>query len=154
MSSSSLPPRDLLKTSSEPRKTLTKRQSDQKQKLQPNVFQPPPQIPARMDWSCYWSGFEGLDKWTFPWGGADWKLLGWEGQWEWRLDGVSTVRREALEVRRRRRRVLGGGAWLPPFREEGKTGQAKSPWGLWNKSLRQKNSKKDFFYLMSWSQLR
>ena len=72
----------------------------------------------------------------------------------WWLDGVSTVRREALEVRRRRGRVLGGGAWLPPFREEGKTGQAKSPWGLWNKSLRQKNSKKDFFYLMSWSQLR
>ena len=72
----------------------------------------------------------------------------------WRLDGVSTVRREALEVRRWRRRVLGGGAWLPPFREEGKTGQAKSPWGLRNKSLRQKNSKKDFFYLMSWSQLR
>ena len=56
------------------------------------------------------------------------------------MDGVSTVRREALEVRRRRRRrVLGGGAWLvPPFCEEGKTGQAKSPLGLWNKSLRLK----------------
>ena len=52
----------------------------------------------------------------------------------WRLDGVSPVRREALEMRR----VLGGGAWLSPFREEGKTGQAKSSWGLWNKSLRLK----------------
>ena len=73
----------------------------------------------------------------------------------WWLDGVSTVRREALEVRWRRRRVLGGGAWLvPPFREEGKTGQAKSPWGLWNKSLRLKFQRRIFFYLMSWSQLR
>ena len=72
----------------------------------------------------------------------------------WWLDGVSTVRREALEVRRRRRRVLGGGAWLvPPFRKEGKTGQAKSPRGLWNKSLRLKFQKR-IFHLMSWSQLR
>ena len=72
----------------------------------------------------------------------------------WRMDGVLTVRREALEVRRRRRRVLGGGAWLvPPFRKEGKTGQAKSAWGLWNKSLRLKFQKR-IFHLMSWSQLR
>ena len=69
----------------------------------------------------------------------------------WRLDGVSTVRREALEMRGR---VLRGGAWLPPFREEGKTGQAKSPLGLWNKSLRLKFQRRIFFYLMSWSQLR
>ena len=62
----------------------------------------------------------------------------------WRLDGVSTVRREAHEVRRRRGRVLGGGAWLPPFREEGKTGQAKSPWRLWNKSLKLKYQRRIF----------
>ena len=50
--------------------------------------------------------------------------------------------REALEVRRR---VLRGGAWLvPPFREEGKTGQAKSPLGLWNKSLRLKFPRRIF----------
>ena len=55
------------------------------------------------------------------------------------------MRREALEVRRRRRRVLGGGAWLvPPFREEGETGQAKSPRGLWNKSLRLKFQRRVF----------
>ena len=64
------------------------------------------------------------------------------------MDGVSTVRREALKVRGRRRgrRVLGGGAWLvPPFRKEGKTGQAKSPRGLWNKSLRLKFQRRFFF---------